>query len=142
LVRKRNKPAQRERAETGSGKGQGKPCHAYPCDHLTTVLGKDFKFHYRTLSVNNISENEFAEFSGINLTQKPAFLRRLQFIIADKPGKIQILLFRGKHDQPDDPWKFHDKQQYMVDVELLNDALVKELVDWFAWKIYSPRSIR
>lgn len=111
-------------------------------EDLTTVLSRDFKFHYRTLSINNISEYEFAEFSGINLTQKPAFLRKLQFILSDKPGNIQILLFRGKHDHPDDPWKFHDKQEYMVDIQKLDNQLIEELVDWFAWKRYSPRSIR
>lgn len=111
-------------------------------EDLTTVLGRDFKFSHRTLSINNISEYEFAEFSGINLTQKPAFLRRLQFILSDKQGNIQVLLFRGKHDRPDDPWKFHDKQEYMVDIQKLDDQMIAELVDWFAWKRYSPRSIR
>ncbi len=111
-------------------------------DNLTKVVGKDFKFHYRALSLAKICDLEFIEFSGINLTQKPAFLRRLQFIISDEPGKMLILLFRGKHEHPEDPWKFHEKQQYQVPFEKLDDQLADELVDWFAWKSYSPRSIR
>ncbi len=111
-------------------------------DDLAKVLGREFKFSYRTLSLQKITEYEFAEFSGINLTQKPAFLRRLQFILSDQPGKIQIILYRGKHDHPDDPWKFHDHQEFAIDVQKMNEELVNELVDWFAWKSYSPRSIR
>jgi hypothetical protein len=111
-------------------------------DDLARVMGKDYKFTYRTLSVLKVCENEFVEFSGINFSQKPAFLRRLQFILSDVPGKMQVIMFRGKHDHPDDAWKFHDKQEYVVSMEKMNQYLVNELVDWFAWKSYSPRSIR
>ncbi|MBP6977317.1 MAG: hypothetical protein PHD61_01235 [Bacteroidales bacterium] len=111
-------------------------------DDLTKVLDNDFKFHYRALSLQKICDHEFMEFSGINLTQKPAFLRRLRFIISDEPGKMQILLFRGKHEHPEDPWKFHEKQQFRVPFEKLDRHLADELIDWFAWKSYSPRSIR
>ncbi|HOW24364.1 MAG TPA: hypothetical protein PK711_01730 [Bacteroidales bacterium] len=111
-------------------------------DDLTRVMGKDYKFTYRTLSVLKICDNEFIEFSGINFSQKPAFLRRLQFILTDTPGRMQVILFRGKHDHPEDSWKFHDKQEFTVPVEKMDQDLVNELVDWFAWKSYSPRSIR
>ncbi len=111
-------------------------------DDLAKVLGKDFKFYYRSLSVHKISDYEFIEFSGINFTQKPAFLRRLRFIISDDPDSMQILLFRGKHDHPEDAWKFHEMQKYNVSMDKLDHHLVDELVDWFAWKSYSPRSIR
>lgn len=33
-------------------------------DDLTRVMGKDYKFTYRTLSVLKICDNEFIEFSG------------------------------------------------------------------------------
>jgi len=111
-------------------------------DDLTRVLGKDFKFTCRTLSVHKICDDEFIEFSGINFTQKPAFLRRLQFIISDEPGQMQVVLFRGKHEHPEDTWKFHEKQEYSVSMDKLDQHLVNELLDWFAWRSYSPRSIR
>ncbi|MDD5507346.1 MAG: hypothetical protein PHD25_03340 [Bacteroidales bacterium] len=111
-------------------------------DDLKRILGKDYKFTYRTLSVLNVCDNEFIEFSAINFSQKPAFLRRLQFILSDVPGNMQIILYRGKHDHPDDAWRFHDRQEYIFPIEKMNQHLVNELVDWFAWKSYSPRGIR
>jgi len=76
------------------------------------------------------------------MTQRPVFLRRLQFILSDQKGKIRIMLFRGKHSHPEDPWKFHDEQEFHFDIEKLDEKLAYELIDWFAWKSYSPRSIR
>jgi hypothetical protein len=109
---------------------------------LEKVLKNDFEFSYRDLDLLEIANYEYIEFSAINMTQKPAFLRRLEFLLCDKKGEILIRLFRGKHDKPADPWKFHDEQEYHFDIEKLDEKLAYELVDWFAWKRYSPRSIR
>lgn len=109
---------------------------------LALVLKDDFQFSYRNLDVFEIADYEYVEFSAINMTQKPAFLRRLQFMLCDKKGTIKVMLFRGKHDHPDDPWKFHDEQEIHCDIEKLNDKMAYELIDWFAWKSYSPRSLR
>jgi hypothetical protein len=111
-------------------------------EDLGKVMAKDYKFTHRFYSADQICECEFGEFSAINLTQKPAFLRRLQFILQEENGKMRVLLFRGKHSNPEEPWHFHDQQQYTVDVARLNKEFVYELIDWFAWKVYSPRNIR
>jgi hypothetical protein len=111
-------------------------------EDLGKVMARDFKFTYRFYSAEQICDCEFAEFSAINFTQKPAFLRRLEFLIPEAKGKIRIQLFRGKHSDPEEPWQFHDKQQFDLDIEKLKRELVLELIDWFAWKSYSPRGIR
>ena len=109
---------------------------------LEKVLGQEYKFTYRTLSILSISTFELSEFSAINFTQKPAFLRRLRFILSDETGKIHVTLFRGKHNHPEEPWKFHDQQDFHVDINKLDEKMRYELIDWFAWKSYSPRGLR
>jgi hypothetical protein len=111
-------------------------------DDLKLVMKDDFEFSYRDLNIFDLYEYEFIEFSAINKTQKPAFLRRLQFVLSDQKGMIKILLFRGKHNKPDEPWKFHDEQEFHFEIDKFDDKLPYELIDWFAWKRYSPRSLR
>jgi hypothetical protein len=111
-------------------------------DDLQKVMTEDYKFSYRTLSNVGVSEYELSEFSAVNFTQKPAFLRRLRFILSEDKGKMHITLFRGKHHNPDEPWKFHDEQEFHFDIDRMNEELRYELIDWFAWKSYSPRSLK
>jgi len=44
---------------------------------LAMVLKDEFQFSYRNLDIFEIADYEYIEFSAINMTQKPAFLRRL-----------------------------------------------------------------
>jgi hypothetical protein len=110
-------------------------------DDLHKVMGPDYKFSHRTHSVAGISGFELVEISAVNFSQKPAFLRRLRFILSDQSGKVHITLFRGKHNEPDEPWKFHDQQDFHFDIARLDDKIRYEMIDWFAWKTYSPREL-
>ena len=66
----------------------------------------------------------------------------LDFIICDKPGEVVFECYRAKKDKEENPWKFHDEQRIICNMDKLNEENIYDLIDWFAWKNYFPRGIR
>lgn len=109
---------------------------------LNMVKEEGFEYYYEFKSMYDMSEYELSLFSGENRTQHPVYLRRLGISVSDEENKILISLFRGKRNANDKPWKFHDEQKIICDITKLDEDHAYQLIDWFAWKTYTPRGFR
>jgi hypothetical protein len=109
---------------------------------LDFVKENGFEFYSEIKSMEGKPEFDQPQFSAENSTQHPTFLRRFCIAVSDTEDKVQVELYRGKRNSSDDPWKYHDEQRFLTDVSKLNEEHAYELIDWFAWKIYTPRGLR
>lgn len=109
---------------------------------LTMVKEEGFEYYseYRSKD-NEPALNEYI-FYAENHTQHPTFLRRTEISVSEEEDKMNIKMFRGKRDSNEKPWKYHDDQEILTDIQKLNEEKAYELIDWFAWQIYTPRSLR
>lgn len=109
---------------------------------LDFVKEDGFEYYMEMKSVEGKPEYDQPQFSAENSTQHPTFLRRFSIAVADEEDKVIIELYRGKRSSTDKPWKFHDEQSFLCEISKLNEDNAYELIDWFAWKIYTPRGLR
>lgn len=109
---------------------------------LDFVKEEGFEYYYEFKSMEDKPEYNQSQFSGENSTQHPTFLRRFNISVSDEENMMLIEWHRGKRDASDKPWKFHDEQNFLCDIAKLDEERAYELIDWFAWKIYTPRGLR
>jgi len=109
---------------------------------LELVKEDGFEYYSEFKSIDDKPEYNMAQFSGENSTQHPTFLRRFCIYTSEEEGMMQVELYRGKRDDGDKPWKFHDEQIFPCEIAKLDEERAYELIDWFAWKIYTPRGLR
>jgi len=109
---------------------------------LEFVKEDGFEYYSELKSVEGKPEFNQSQFSAENSTQHPTFLRRFNICVSEEENNVLIELFRGKRDDNEKPWKYHDEQSFPCDIAKLDEERAYELIDWFAWKIYTPRGLR
>ncbi len=109
---------------------------------LNMVKEEGFDYYFEFKSMDDMPEYDEYYFSGENSTQHPTFLRRFCISVSDEDNQMLIKLFRGKRNDREKPWKFHDEQEFLCDIFKLDEERAYELIDWFAWKIYTQRGLR
>ncbi len=109
---------------------------------LDFIKEDGFEYYSELKSMEGKPEYNQAKFSGENSTQHPTFLRMFNISVSDQENSMLIELYRGKRNESDKPWKYHDEQCFPCDIAKLDEERAYELIDWFAWKIYTPRGLR
>ncbi len=111
-------------------------------DKLSTVITEEIVFNREAISVHDVIGCERSRFDAVNKSQSTIFMRRIDFLICDKPGEVVFELYRAKRTTESEPWKFHDEQKIICKIDKLNESTTYDMIDWFAWKNFFPRTLR
>jgi len=77
-------------------------------------------------------------FIAINKSLSPDYRRIIDFTISTEDGFLDVKYSRSKKIGDENEWKFHQKVDSIIEIEDLNDETCYRVIDWLAWKIYSP----